>query len=182
VIRYAAVSVRSPLAGSESFMNEVRRAVWSIDSDLPLADGHTLDYYERASIARTSFTLTLLALAGGMALLIGMVGLYGVISYSVSQRTHEMGIRAALGAQRADILKLVVGQGLKLTLAGVIIGLAAALALTRFLSSLLYGVQPTDPLTFIAVALILSGVALGASYIPGRRAAKVDPMVALRYE
>jgi predicted permease len=182
LIRWPAISIRSPRAGSESLMTEVRRTVWSVDSDLPLSNVRTLDYYERSSMARTSFTLEMLALAGGMALLIGMVGLYGVISYSVAQRTHEMGIRAALGAQRADILKLVVGQGFKLTLAGVIIGLATAFALTRSLSSLLYGVRPTDPLTFVAVSLTLAGVALLACYIPGRRAAKVDPMVALRYE
>jgi ABC-type antimicrobial peptide transport system permease subunit len=182
VIRWVAISIRSPRAGSQTLMNEVRRAVWSVDSDLPLANVHTLEYYERASMARTSFALVMLALAGGMALLLGIVGVYGVISYSVSQRTHEMGIRAALGAQQSDILKLIVGQGFSLTVTGVIIGLATALTLTHFLSSLLYGVEPTDPLTFIAVALILSGVALAASYIPGRRAARVDPMVALRYE
>jgi putative ABC transport system permease protein len=182
VIRWAAVSVRSPHAGSQTLMNEVQRAVWSVDSDLPLADVHTLEYYERASMARTSFTLLMLALAGGMALLLSIVGLYGVISYSVSQRTHEMGIRAALGAQHSDILKLIVGQGIKLTLAGVTIGLAAALTLTRFLSSLLYGVKPRDPITFIAVSMVLIAVALVACYIPARRASRVDPMVALRHE
>jgi predicted permease len=125
--RWVAVSIRSPRAGSESLMNEVRQAVWSVDSDLPLADVHTLDYYERGSMARTSFTLVMLALAGGMALLLGVIGLYGVISYSVSQRIHEMGIRAALGAQQADLLKLIAGQGFRLTLTGVAIGVATAL-------------------------------------------------------
>jgi predicted permease len=182
VIRFGVVSIRSPRAASEAFMSELRQAVWSVDSDLPLADVHTLDYYERASMARVSFALVMLALAGGMALLLGIVGLYGVISYSVSQRIHEMGIRAALGAQQSDLLKLVAGQGFRLTLTGVAIGLAAALALTRFLSSLLYGVEAADPLTFLAVSLILTGVALAASCIPARRAAKVDPIVALRYE
>jgi predicted permease len=182
VTRWGAVSIRSPRAGSESFMNEVREVVSSVNPDLPLADVHTLGYYERTSMARTSFTLVMLALAGGMALLLGIVGLYGVISYSVSQRTHEIGIRATLGAQQSDILKLIVGQGFKLTLAGVTVGLAAALALTRFLSSLLFGVKATDPMTFIAVSLMLTGVALLACYIPARRAAKVDPMAALRYE
>jgi putative ABC transport system permease protein len=133
-------------------------------------------------MARISFTLVMLALAGGMALLLGIIGLYGVISYSVSQRIHEMGIRAALGAQQSDILKLIAGQGFRLTLTGVAIGLATAFALTRFLSSLLYGVEAADPLTFIAVSLILAGVALVASCIPARRAARVDPMVALHYE
>jgi putative ABC transport system permease protein len=182
VMRSVATSIRSPRAGSQTLMNEVRRAVWSVDSDLPLADVHTLDYYERASMARTSFTLVMLGLAGGMALLLGIVGLYGVISYSVSQRTHEMGIRMALGAEKSDVLRMIVGQGLKLVMAGVAFGIAGALALTRFLASLLYGVKPTDPLTFVAVALILIVVALAACYIPARRAAKVDPMVALRYE
>ena len=182
VIRWAAVSIRSPRAGSQTLMNEVRQAVWSVDSDLPLADIHTLDYYERGSMARISFALVMLALAGGMALLLGIIGLYGVISYSVSQRIHEMGIRAALGAQQADILKVIAGQGFRLTLTGVAIGLPAALVLTRFLSSLLYGVEAADPLTFIAVSLILTSVALVASCIPARRAARVDPMVALHYE
>ena len=181
-IRWVKVSIRSPRAGSQTLMNEVRRAVWSVDSDLPLTEVHTLEYYERTSMARTSFTLVILALAGCMALLLAIVGLYGVISYSVSQRMHEMGIRAALGAQHSDIMGLVIGQGFKLMLAGVAIGIVGALALTRFLSSLLYGVTPTDPLTFIAVSLILIAVALLACYIPARRAAKVDPMIALRYE
>jgi len=110
------------------------------------------------------------------------VGLYGLMAYSVVQRTHEFGIRMALEAERRDVLKLVVGQGFKLTLIGLVIGIAGALALTRFLSTMLYAVEPTDPLTFIAVSLILTAVALAASYIPARRATKVDPMVALRYE
>ncbi len=124
----------------------------------------------------------MLSLAGGMALLLGLVGLYAAISYSVSQRTHEIGIRTALGARPGDILRLVVDQGLKMVVIGVAIGIAVALALTRFLSSLLYGIRPTDPVTFIAVSLVLMGVALLACYVPARRAAKVDPMIALRHE
>ncbi|MGH9444228.1 MAG: ABC transporter permease [Terriglobia bacterium] len=182
VRRNVAFAIRSPLAGSEGFVNEIRRAVWSVDPNLPLFEVHTLDYYYTRSMARTSFTLVMLAIAGGMALLIGIVGLYGAIAYSVSQRTHEIGIRMALGARPADILKLVVSQGFNLTLVGVAIGVAGALGLTRFLSSLLYGVKPTDPLTLVAVSALLMVAALLACYIPARRAAKVDPMVALRHE
>ena len=177
-----AFALRSTRAGTQSLMNEVRRAVSSIDPDLPLYEVHTLDYYYTKSMARTSFTLVMLALAGGMALLLGIVGLYGVIAYSVSQRTHEIGIRMALGAQKRDVLKLVVNGGMGLTLIGVGVGVAGALALTRFLSNLLYGVKPTDPLTFVVVSLVLTGVALLACYIPARRATKADPIVALRYE
>ncbi|HET9179535.1 MAG TPA: ABC transporter permease [Terriglobia bacterium] len=182
VRRGVAFSIRSPRAGSRSLMNEVQRAVWSVDSNLPLAEVHTLEYYCRRSIARTSFTLVMLGLAGSMALLLGIIGLYAVMSYSVSQRTHEVGIRMALGAEKRDVLNMVVGQGLRLALMGVALGVAGAFALTRFLTSLLYGVKPSDPLTFIVVSLILIAVALAACYIPARRAAKVDPMVALRYE
>jgi ABC-type antimicrobial peptide transport system permease subunit len=174
--------VRSQRAGSEDLMNEIRTAVWSVDSGLPLAEVRTLDYYYAKSMARTSFALLMLALAGGMALLLGIVGLYGVIAYSVSQRTHELGIRMALGAQKRDVLKLILTQGMSLTLIGLGIGIAGAFTLTHFLSSLLYGVKPNDPLTFVAVALLLIVVAFCAGYIPARRAAKVDPMVALRYE
>ncbi len=177
-----AFAIRSASAGTQSLMNEVRRAVWSVDPDLPLYQVHTLDYYYSKSMARTSFTLVMLALAGGMALLLGIVGLYGVIAYSVSQRTHEIGIRIALGADKRDVLKLVVNGGMGLTVIGVGVGVAGAVALTRFLSSLLYGVKPTDPLTFVVVSLVLTGVALLACYIPARRATKADPIVALRYE
>ena len=177
-----AFAIRSTRAATQSLMNEVRQAVWSVDPDLPLYQVHTLDYYYTKSMARTSFTLEMLALAGGMALLLGIVGLYGVIAYSVSQRTHEIGIRMALGAQKRDVLKLVVNGGMGLTVIGVGVGVAGALALTRFLSSLLYGVKPTDPLTFVTVSLVMTGVALLACYIPARRATMADPIVALRYE
>ncbi|MBV9499275.1 MAG: ABC transporter permease [Acidobacteriaceae bacterium] len=177
-----AFAIRSGRAGTQSLMNGVQRAVWSVDRDLPLYQVHTLDYYYSKSMARTSFTLAMLALAGGMALLLGIVGLYGVIAYSVSQRTHEIGIRMALGAQKRDVLKLVVSGGMSSTMIGVGVGVAGAVALTRFLSSLLYGVKPTDPLTFAVVSFVLTGIALLACYIPARRATKADPIVALRYE
>ncbi len=177
-----AFAIRSARAGSQSFMSEVRQAVWSVDPDLALSAVHTLDYYYRNSMARVSFLLVMLSLAGGMALLLGAIGLYGVLGYSVSQRTHEIGIRMALGGQKEDILRLILGHGAKLTLIGVATGIAAALGLSRFLSSLLFGVKPTDPLTLFGVTIMLVLVTLLACYIPARRAMRVDPMVALKYE
>ncbi|MFZ0630589.1 MAG: ABC transporter permease [Acidobacteriaceae bacterium] len=182
VNRDVAYVLRSPRAGSKGLANEIRQAVWSVDSGLPLAEEHTLDYYYTKSMARTSFALVMLALAGGMSLLLGIVGLYGVIAYSVSQRTHELGIRMALGAQRWDVLRLVLSQGMVLTAIGIGIGIGCACGLTQFLSALLYGVKPIDPLTFAIVALLLMFVAIIAGYIPARRAAKVEPLIALRYE
>jgi len=182
VQRIVTFAVRSPRAGSDGLVNEIKRAVWSVSSGLPLAEVHTLNYYYAKSMARTSFALVMLALAGSMALLLGIVGLYGVIAYSVSRRTHELGVRMSLGAQRSNILKLILGQGVMLTLIGVGIGIAGALAATRFLSTLLYGVKQNDPVTFAVVSVLLIVVAVLASYIPARRATKVDPMVALRYE
>jgi ABC-type antimicrobial peptide transport system permease subunit len=153
-----------------------------VASHLPLVDVKTLNDYYAGSMARTSFTLVMLALAGSMALFLGIVGLYGVIAYSVSQRRQEIGIRMALGAGKSEVLKLVISQGIKLALIGVVIGLAGALGLTRFLSGLLYGVKPSDPLTLVAVSALLIAVAFLASYIPARQAAKVDPLAALRHE
>ena len=182
VIRSVALSMRASRAGSASLMEDVQKAVWSVDSDLPIADAHTLEYYCSKSMARTSLTLTMLGVAGGMALLLGVVGLYGAIAYSVSTRTHEIGIRVAFGAESEDVLKMVVREGFKLAGFGVGIGIVAALVSTRYLASLLYGIKPTDLPTFATVALLLFGVALLASYIPARRASKVDPMAAIRCE
>ena len=182
VRRGFAVAIRSPRAGSESLMNEVRQAVWSVDPNLPLADVHTLQYLYGKSMARTSFTLVMLALAGAMALLLGVVGLYGVIAYSVSQRTREIGIRMALGARPGELTGMFVGQGLRLTGVGVACGLAAALALMRLMSSLLFHVKPVDPVTYAAVSLGLVATAALASYLPSRCAAAVNPVEALRAE
>jgi len=182
VSRDVAFAVRSRNAGSESLINGMRKAVSSVDPNLPLAEVRTLEYYYMRSMARTSFTLVMLCLAGGMALLLGVVGLYGVITYSVSQRTQELGIRMALGAQRSDVVTMIVGQGALLAAIGAAIGLATAFGLSKFLSSFLYGVKPSDPLTFASVAMLLMLVAVLASCVPARRASRVDPLVALRYE
>ena len=160
----------------------VRREVAAMDKDLPIYGVRTLDQYFAQSVAQSRFDSLLVGVFAALALALAAVGLYGVVSYSATQRTHEIGVRMALGAQKGDVIELVVGQGFKLSLIGVGIGITGALMLTRFLSSLLYGVRPTDPLTFIAVSMILTSVALMASYIPARRATKVDPMVALRYQ
>ena len=180
--RDIAFVLRTPRAGTESLMKEVRQAVWSVDPNLPLAEVHTVDYYYRTSMARTSFTLLMLGVAGAMALLLGTVGIYGVIAYSVSQRTREIGIRMALGAQRQELTGMFVRHGLVLSGIGVAFGLVAALICMRFLSTLLFGVKPVDLLTYSAVSIALVATALLASYLPSRRAATVDPVEALRGE
>jgi putative ABC transport system permease protein len=182
VSRWITFVLRSPRTGAASFTDEVRRAVWSVDSNLPLADAQPLAYYYRKSLARTSFTMVMLALAGGMALLLGMVGLYGVVAYAVSQRTREIGIRMALGAEQRALVGMFVRQAVKLTLIGVACGLAAALALMRVMSSLLFGVKPADPLTYGVAAVGLIATAALAGYLPSRRVAAVNPVEALRAE
>jgi predicted permease len=182
VRRDVAFIVRTPRAGSESFLRNVREAVWSVDANLPLAEVHTFDYFYKRSMARTSFTLIMLGVAGAMALLLGVIGIYGVIAYSVSQRTREIGIRMALGAQQPTVTGMFVRHGLVLTGVGVACGLIAAVLVMRLMSSLLFKVNPVDPITYGAVSLGLAATAWLASYVPSRRAATVDPVEALRAE
>jgi predicted permease len=174
--------IRSPRAGSQAFLNEVRATVWSVDPNIPLANVHTLGYFYTQSMARTSFTLVMLAVAGAMALLLGIVGIYGVIAYSVSQRTREIGIRMALGAQKKALVGMFVQQGLWLAGVGILCGLGTAFAVMRLMSSLLFKVSPVDPVTYGAVALGVVLTAYLACYLPSRRAASVDPVDALRAE
>ena len=174
--------VRSDRAGTEGFLSEVRQAVWSVNANLPVASVRTMQEVYDKSMARTSFTLVMLGIAGAMALVLGLIGIYGVVSYTVSQRQREIGIRLALGAQRGDVLEMILKQGVAVVLVGVTIGIGAALGLTRLMSKLLFGVAAQDPVTFAAVAALLLLVAVLASYLPARRAMRVDPIVALRYE
>ena len=182
VYRSVAIVIRTPRAASTAFLQELRQAVWSVNPNLPLANVRTLEAIYDRSLARTSFTLALLAIAGAMALLLGVVGLYGVISYSVSQRTREIGIRLALGAPFQQVTGIFVRHGLVLSAIGAACGLAAAFALTRLMKSLLFDVSPADPLTYAAVSAVLILAATLASYLPARRATKVDPAEALRAE
>ncbi len=166
----------------DSLVSAVRAQVRDIDPDQPLYHVSTMEQILSDSLAPRRFNLLLLAIFAAIALTLATVGIYGVMAFSVTQRTHEIGIRMALGAERRNVLGLIVRQGLRLTLAGVVIGVAGAWGLTRFLSSFLYGVRPTDPWTFVLVSVVLVAVAIMASYIPARRATKVDLIVALRYE
>jgi predicted permease len=180
--RGLAFVIRSPRAGSQAFMKEVQQQVWSIDPDVPLADATTLGELYTKSMARTSFTLVLLCIAGGMALLLGVVGIYGVISYTVSQRTREIGIRMALGAQRNQLTTLFVREGLLLTCIGAGCGLVVAFVTMRLMSSILFDVSPVDPLTYISITAAVVATAFLACYFPSRRAATVNPVNALRSE
>jgi predicted permease len=175
-------AIRSNRTGTKGLLAEAQQAIWSVNGGQPVFLVNTLKALYDQSMARTSFTLVMLAIAGGMALVLGIVGIYGVIAYVVSQRTREIGIRLALGAQGKDILRIVAGQGASVALIGITLGLAASFGLTRIMSSMLFGVSATDPLTFAAVVVMLLAVALVACWIPARRAMRVDPMVALRHE
>jgi putative ABC transport system permease protein len=160
----------------------VERTIHEVEKDLPVSAIRSMDQLMGSSLAARRLTLVLLAGFAVLALLLAAVGIYGVIAYSVKQRTHELGIRLALGAQTGDVLRLIMAQGLKLTLLGVVLGLFAAFALTRWMETLLFGVRPTDPVTFAVIAVVLTLVALVACWVPARRATKVDPLIALRYE
>jgi len=179
-IRTVTFVIRTPQAGNEALLAEIQRAVWQVNANLPVASIETLgDIYNR-SMARTSFTLVMLSIAASMALALGILGIYGVISYSVSQRTREIGIRLALGAQKRELRWMFIRSALVLTCIGAVIGLAGAASLARLIKALLFGVSPLDPLTFAAVPIILCAAAALAAYLPARRAASVDPMQALR--
>lgn len=161
---------------------DVRQAIHSVDPDLPIANVRTLANIVSNSMTEPLFSALLLAAFGGLALLLATIGMYGVISYSVAQRTQEIGIRMVLGARPHSVFRMVLSQGTRLAALGIAIGIVAALAVTRVMNSFLYGVGATDPLTFAVVALLLLAVALLACYIPARRAMRVHPMVALRHE
>jgi putative ABC transport system permease protein len=160
----------------------IKHEVQAIDKDQPLANVRSLESLLNESLAPRRFSLLLLGVFALVALLLGAIGLYGVISYAVTQRTNEIGIRLALGAQRKDVLRLILGQGMRLAIVGVLVGLGNALVFTRLMKTLLFNLSATDPLTFAAVTLLLTAVALLACYVPARRAMKVDPMIALRQE
>jgi putative ABC transport system permease protein len=182
VTRGVLIVIRSRRTGTGGFLDEVRRAVWAVNPNLPLAQVQTMEEIYRKSMARTSFTLVMLAIAGAMALLLGIIGIYGVISYSVSQRTREIGLRMALGSSQTEITRIFVVHGLRLAAIGTACGLAAALACTRLMKSLLFEISPLDPVTFAGVSLALLAAAVAASYLPALRAALVDPVESLRAE
>ena len=179
--RFMTLAIRTPDA-APGLVEEVKKQIWSVDGQLPVSDVHAMDELIAVSVAQQRFNMLLLGLFAVLALILSAVGIYGVMAYAVNQRTHEIGIRTALGAQPRDVLRLVMRDGTKIALFGIASGIAGALALTRLMASLLFEVKPTDPATFAGVAILLALVALVACYIPARRAMRVDPMVALRYE
>jgi putative ABC transport system permease protein len=179
--RSISLVVRSA-SGTAGLANAIREAVWAVDPNQPVTRVKTMEQVVADTMMVQRFSTLLLACFAGIALALAAAGIYGVISYSVSQRTHEIGIRMALGAEQRDVLRLVLGQGIVPALIGLGIGIAGAIGLTRFMSSLLFHVSVRDPVTFGLIAFLLLVVAIAACYIPARRAAKVDPMVALKYE
>ena len=180
--RAASFVLRTSRAGTAALLNEIRQAVWSVNASLAIANPETMRETVDHSMARTSFALIMLIIAGSMALVLGLIGIYGVIAYAVSQRTREIGIRVALGAQPASIRRMFVRHGLRLCALGIAIGIVVAAALTGVMKSLLFGVAPIDPITFAAVPLTLLAAALAACYLPARRASAVDPVECMRGE
>jgi predicted permease len=178
--RTMAYAVRSDRVGAPGFLPELRRAVWSVNPAVPLAGVETLDEIQARSMAQTSFAMVMLAIAASVALLLGIVGVYGVIAYTATQRTREIGLRMALGAQIADVRNMFLRHGLQLTATGIALGIGAALVLTRLMSALLFGVAPMDRLSYVAVSAVLACVAFLATYLAARRATRVDPMIAMR--
>ncbi|MGB2670581.1 MAG: ABC transporter permease [Candidatus Acidiferrum sp.] len=179
--RWMTLAIRTP-GPSNTLVDEVKQQVWSLDRQIPVSDIQSMNSLMAESLAQQRFNMLLLGIFAALALVLSAVGIYGLIAYAVSQRTHEIGVRVAVGAQQRDVLRLIVGDGAKLAFFGIAIGIVAAFALTRLMASLLFEVAPTDPETFAVVAVLLAAVALMACYIPARRATRVDPMVALRYE
>jgi putative ABC transport system permease protein len=179
--RFMTLAIRARDA-SPGLVEEVKRQIWSLDGQIPVGDVHAMDELIAVSLAQQRFNMLLLGLFAALALILAAVGIYGAMAYAANQRTHEIGIRTALGAQRRDVLRLVMRDGAKIALFGIASGIAGALALTHLLASLLFEVKPTDPATFAGVVILLAFVVLAACYIPARRAMRVDPMVALRYE
>jgi ABC-type antimicrobial peptide transport system permease subunit len=180
VRRSQAYAIRSKRLNSVGFIKELQQAVWTVNPGLPLANVQTLDELRADSMAQTSFMLVMLIIAASVALPMGVVGIYGVIAYIAAQRTREVGIRMALGAQPSEVSRLFVRHGLVLTGAGLLVGIGVALALTRLMATMLFGIGPTDPLTYVAVSGGLGAVAIVAAYLPARRASRLDPVVALR--
>jgi putative ABC transport system permease protein len=178
--RTMAYGVRSTRVGTPGFLRELERAVWAVNPNLPLATVQTVEEIQANSMAQTSFALVMLAIAASVALLIGVVGIYAVIAYTATQRTREIGVRMALGAQIADVRTMFLRHGLRLTATGIAIGIGVALVITRVMSAFLFGVGPLDPTTYAAVSAGLAAVALVATYLPARRASRIDPIVALR--
>jgi putative ABC transport system permease protein len=176
------VAIRSATSDPTSVTSAAQNVVWSVNKDVPLANVRTMQEVIANSVQPRRFSMLLLTIFAAVAMLLAAVGLYGVMSYSVAQRTKEIGVRMALGARRPDVLALIVKQGMALVLMGIAAGTILALGMTRLISGMLFGITASDPLTFVAVAALLGGVAFFANYLPARRAASVDPMVALRYE
>jgi putative ABC transport system permease protein len=179
--RWMYVALRSS-ASSGVLLSQTKQRLWAIDTQLPLTHVFTMNDIVAASLDHQRFNLTLLGIFAAVALALAVVGIYGVMSYAITQRTNEIGIRVALGAQQRDVLWLILGQGLRLALVGGTLGITASFAVTRYMSHLLFGISPRDPQTFFVIPVALLAVALLACYVPARRAMRVDPIVALRYE